>query len=70
MMTFNSFLGLPWLCAAPVNTLAHWASLSIYSNSIIPGEKPKLVKVLEQRMTNIFVHIAIGMLKNINLIVV
>ncbi len=60
MMTLNSFFGLPWLCAAPVNTLAHWASVSIYTSSIIPGEKPKLSKVLEQRITNIFVHIAIG----------
>ena len=61
MMVFNSFFGLPWLCAAPVRTLAHWASLSIYSSSIIPGEKPKLIKVLEQRITNVLVHIAIGL---------
>lgn len=62
MMNLNSFLGLPWMCAAPVRTLAHWASLSIYNSSIIPGEKPKLVRVLEQRITNILVHIAIGII--------
>jgi hypothetical protein len=48
------------LCAAPVGTIAHWASLSIYSSSLIPGEKPKLVDVKEQRVTNLLVHIAIG----------
>jgi hypothetical protein len=51
MMVINSLLGLPWLCAAPVRTLAHWASLTVYSNSFIPGEKPKLVLVREQRVT-------------------
>ena len=60
MMTFNSFFGLPWLCTAPVRTLAHWASLCVYSSSHIPGVKPKLVKVNEQRLTNVFVHLAIG----------
>ncbi|CAF0838647.1 unnamed protein product, partial [Brachionus calyciflorus] len=61
MMTFNSLFGLPWMCSAPVRTLAHWASLSIYSTSIIPGEKPKLMDVKEQRVTSILVHIAIGL---------
>lgn len=60
-MTFNSFFGLPWLCTAPVRTLAHWASLCVYSSSHIPGVKPKLVKVNEQRLTNVFVHLAIGL---------
>jgi hypothetical protein len=61
LMTLNAFFGLPWMCAAPVRTLAHWASLSIYNNPHIPGEKPTLVEVKEQRITNIFVHIAIGL---------
>lgn len=60
MMTVNSLFGLPWMCSAPVRTLAHWASLTIYSTSIIPGEKPKLINVKEQRVTSILVHIAIG----------
>lgn len=49
------------LCAAPVRTLAHWASLTIYSSSFIPGEKPKLIMVREQRITGFFVHLAIGL---------
>lgn len=60
-MTVNGFFGLPWLCAAPVRTLAHWASLCVYSTSYIPGEKPRLVAVREQRLTNLFVHIGIGL---------
>lgn len=60
MMTLNAFLGLPFMCSAPVRTLAHWASLTIYSSSFIPGEKPKLQSVIEQRVTGILVHIAIG----------
>ena len=60
MMLANSFFGLPWLCAAPVRTLAHWASLTTYSQSNIPGEKNILVYVREQRITGIIVHVAIG----------
>ena len=59
-MTLNSFFGLPWMCAAPVRTLAHWASLTVYSSNYIPGEKQKLIYVREQRLTNICVHLAIG----------
>lgn len=60
MMNFNSAFGLPWCCAAPVRTLAHWASLTVYSKTYVPGEKPKLIDVKEQRLTNICVHVAIG----------
>lgn len=60
-MTVNSFFGLPWLCAAPVRTLAHWSSLTTFSHSHIPGEKHKLVLVREQRITGIIVHVAIGL---------
>lgn len=49
------------MCAAPVRTLAHWASLTVYSSNYIPGEKPKLIEVKEQRLTNIMVHLAIGL---------
>lgn len=60
LMNINSLFGLPWMCAAPVRTLAHWASLTVYSKAYIPGEKPKLIDVKEQRLTNICVHLAIG----------
>ncbi|RNA18758.1 anion exchange 2-like isoform X2, partial [Brachionus plicatilis] len=61
LMNVNSFFGLPWMCSAPVRTLAHWASLTVYSKAYIPGEKPKLIDVKEQRLTNICVHLAIGL---------
>ena len=67
LMTLNSFFGLPWMCAAPVNTLAHWASLTEFSKTKVPGEKPKLIKVTEQRVTSISVHVAIGILKKLKL---
>lgn len=60
MITLNSFFGLPWMCAAPVRTLAHWASLSVYSTTYVPGEKPRLIEVKEQRLTHILVHLSIG----------
>ena len=41
--------------------MAHWASLTIYSKTFVPGEKAKLVSVREQRLTNICVHLAIGL---------
>ena len=41
--------------------MAHWASLTVYTSSLIPGEKSKLTHVKEQRITNILVHIAIGL---------
>ena len=61
MMNLNSLFGLPWTCAAPVRTLAHWASLAVYSKTYVPGEKPKLIDVKEQRLTNLLVHMAIGL---------
>jgi hypothetical protein len=44
-----------------VRTLAHWASLTVYSKTYVPGEKAKLIDVKEQRLTNISVHLAIGL---------
>jgi hypothetical protein len=61
MMVANSFFGLPWMCAAPVRTVAHWASLATYAHSNIPGEKVKLVSVKEQRVTALLVHVGIGL---------
>lgn len=49
------------MCADPVRTLAHWESLTIFIASPIPGDKPKLHEVKEQRLTNLFVHIAVGL---------
>ncbi len=61
MMLSNSFFGLPWMCAAPERSVAHWASLATYSHSNIPGEKIRLISVKEQRITALLVHIGIGL---------
>lgn len=61
IITFiGGLFGLPWMCAATVRTLCHVSSLSVYSRYHAPGEKPKLVKVREQRVTNIAVNLLLG----------
>ncbi|XP_055342148.1 band 3 anion transport protein-like isoform X2 [Paramacrobiotus metropolitanus] len=55
-----SFFGLPWMCAATVQTISHISSLSVYSRTHAPGEKPKLLEVREQRVTNFFCSFLIG----------
>ncbi|XP_060080773.1 band 3 anion transport protein-like [Ylistrum balloti] len=61
VMTFVCALfGLPWMCAATVRTIAHTSALSVMSRTHAPGEKPKLVEVKEQRVTNILMNAMIG----------
>lgn len=55
-----SLLGLPWMCADTVRSASHVNALSIWSTSHAPGEKPRLVEVKEQRVTNIIIHILTG----------
>ncbi|OQV14960.1 Sodium bicarbonate cotransporter 3 [Hypsibius exemplaris] len=55
-----SFFGLPWMCAATVQTISHISSVSVYSRTHAPGEKPKLLQVREQRVTNFFCSLLIG----------
>ena len=62
LLTFVCALfGLPWMCAATVRTMAHVSALSSYSKTHAPGEKPHLIGVKEQRITNFAVHLFIGM---------
>ena len=53
--------GLPWVCACPVLSVSHLNSLSILSTKHVPGTKPRITKVLEQRVTNLAVNILIGL---------
>ena len=55
-----SLLGLPWMCADTVRSASHVNALSIWSTSHAPGEKPRLLEVKEQRVTNIAIHILTG----------
>ncbi|XP_071493352.1 band 3 anion transport protein-like [Diadema antillarum] len=54
-------LGLPWMCAATVRTVSHVASLSVMTRTDAPGVKPRLDHIKDQRMTNFFVSLAIGL---------
>ena len=55
----NGLLGVPFMCAAAVRSVQHLQALSVYTSRNAPGEKPKLLRVHEQRVTNITVHILI-----------
>ncbi|XP_028393241.1 LOW QUALITY PROTEIN: band 3 anion transport protein-like [Dendronephthya gigantea] len=56
-----SLMGLPWICAAPVRSVSHKNALTVMSTTHAPGERAYVVKVIEQRVTNIFIHIFIGL---------
>ncbi|GFR73377.1 anion exchange protein, partial [Elysia marginata] len=57
----GGLLGMPWMCAAAVRTVAHVSALTVYSRTHAPGEKPQLLGVKEQRVTNFCVHLLIGL---------
>lgn len=56
-----SLMGLPWMCADTVRSASHVNALSIWSTSHAPGEKPRLLEVKEQRVTNIIIHVLTGL---------
>jgi anion exchange protein len=56
-----SLLGFPWLCASPIHSVSHLHALMVFNNDQAPGERPVLVEVKEQRVTNIVIHILIGL---------
>lgn len=56
-----SLMGLPWMCADTVRSASHVNALSIWSTSHAPGEKPHIIEVKEQRITNILIHILTGL---------
>lgn len=56
----NSLLGIPWFVAATVLSMNHVLSLKVESQSAAPGEKPKFLGIIEQRVTGLFVFLLIG----------
>jgi hypothetical protein len=50
--------GIPWLCAAPVRSLAHINSVMHYRLRA-PGQPPVVHGVNEQRVTALCIHIGI-----------
>ncbi|EDO31793.1 predicted protein [Nematostella vectensis] len=61
LMGMCSVLGLPWMCATPVHTVSHLHALMVHSTNHAPGEHPQLLEVKEQRVTNIIIHVLIGL---------
>lgn len=55
-----SLLGLPWFVAATVRAITHVRSLMKESEVSIPGERPQVIGVREQRVTGICIHLLIG----------
>lgn len=55
-----SFLGLPWFVAATVRAITHVRSLMRESEVSVPGERPQIIGVREQRVTGICIHLLIG----------
>ena len=60
MVLISSFLGLPWMCLAAVETSVHLDSLKVWSSFDAPGVKSHVVKIREQRLTLFFTGILIG----------
>ncbi len=56
----NSALGIPWFVAATVLSMNHVLSLKLESQSAAPGEKPKFLGIIEQRVTGLCVFLLIG----------
>jgi hypothetical protein len=60
MVLISSFLGLPWMCLAAVETSVHLDSLKVWSSFDAPGVKSHVVKIREQRLTLFFTGILVG----------
>ncbi|KAH7693669.1 anion exchange protein 3-like protein, partial [Aphelenchoides avenae] len=55
----GSFLGLPWMCAGPVQSLAHCSSLTVMREGTL-DMRPVVDHVIEQRVTTVVVSLLIG----------
>uniref|UniRef100_A0A0K0E642 Anion exchange protein n=1 Tax=Strongyloides stercoralis TaxID=6248 RepID=A0A0K0E642_STRER len=55
----TSVFGLPWMCAAAVQSLAHCGSLTVMKKKV-PGARPEVDYVIEQRITTIGIGLSIG----------
>jgi hypothetical protein len=60
MILICSILGLPWFVAATVRAITHVRSLMVESEVSIPGERPQMIGVREQRVTGVCIHLLIG----------
>jgi hypothetical protein len=56
-----SIFGLPWMCAAVLQSLSHASSLTVFKKKP-PGSKAEVDYVIEQRLTAIVVSLLIGLI--------
>ena len=56
----SALIGAPWMCAATIRSVSHAAALTVMSTNHAPGDKPKMVGVHEQRLSNLLVSILLG----------
>lgn len=56
----HGLFGLPFVCAATVRSVSHVSALTVVSTNHAPGESAKIERVLEQRVSNLLVHLLIG----------
>ncbi|KAL3245548.1 hypothetical protein MRX96_046893 [Rhipicephalus microplus] len=61
LIAICSVLGLPWFVAATVLAMTHVNSLRMESESSAPGEKPQFLGVREQRLTQVFIFLLVGL---------
>jgi hypothetical protein len=61
MSLISSVLGLPWMCAAPIQSLLHGISLTVRKPAHAPGEIAKIDHVVEERVTTMVICGAMGL---------
>lgn len=57
----SGVLGLPWFSGVAIRSIQHTQALAIYDTKTPPGERVKILGIREQRLTNLAIHLLIGM---------
>ncbi|XP_034409853.1 sodium bicarbonate cotransporter 3-like isoform X1 [Cyclopterus lumpus] len=60
MLGVCSIMGLPWFVAATVLSISHVNSLKLESECAAPGEQPRFLGIVEQRVTGFMIFILMG----------
>ncbi|CAK6983253.1 sodium bicarbonate cotransporter 3 isoform X1 [Scomber scombrus] len=60
MLGVCSIMGLPWFVAATVLSISHVNSLKVESACAAPGEQPKFLGIIEQRVTGFMIFVLMG----------
>nr|XP_032647441.1 band 3 anion transport protein isoform X2 [Chelonoidis abingdonii] len=56
-----ALFGMPWLSATTVRTISHANALTVMAKTTIPGEKPQVQEVKEQRISGLLVSVLVGL---------